>query len=146
MAKKKQRIPHKYFPWIDARKKFKLSDAHIQMARELGLSPKNFGKYSNNKDQPWKLPLPEFIEALYQKRFKKQFPDQVMTLEQMAAEHVAKREARKVAIAAGLIDESAPDDPDMMDDESPAEADSKSADSESADSIGSNESGEPDLR
>ncbi len=99
MAKKKQRIPHKYFPWIDARKKFRLSDAHIQMARELGLSPKNFPKYANTKDQPWKLPLPEFIESLYVKQFKREFPEQVMTLEQMAAEHVARREARKAAKA-----------------------------------------------
>ena len=116
------------------------------MARELGLSPKNFGKYSNTKDQPWKLPLPEFIEELYQKRFKKQFPDQVLTLEQMAAEHVAKREARKAAIAAGLIDESAPVDPDMMDEESPAESDNDSADSIGPESIDPGETGEPDLR
>jgi hypothetical protein len=117
VAKKKQRIPHKYLPWIDARKKFRLSDAHIQMARELGLSPKNFGKYANTKDQPWKLPLPDFIESLYQKRFKKQFPDKVVTIEQMAAEHVAKREAQKAARAAGLDDESDSDTPEMNEDD-----------------------------
>jgi hypothetical protein len=39
MAKKK--IPTKYLPWIEARKRFHLSDAHIQMARELGLNPNN---------------------------------------------------------------------------------------------------------
>ena len=95
MAKKKTRIPHKFQPWIDARKKFKLSDAHIQMARELGLSPKRFGKYADRKDQPWKLPLKEFIESLYEKQFKKLCPDEIKSIEQMAAEHVAKREARK---------------------------------------------------
>ncbi len=116
------------------------------MARELGLSPKNFGKYSNTKDQPWKLPLPEFIEALYQKRFKKQFPDQVLTLEQMAGEHVAKREARKAAIAAGLIDESSPEDPEMMDEEPLSDADIALGDSTSPDESGPDESSEPDLR
>ena len=99
MAKKK-RIPHKFQPWIDARKNFKLSDAHIQMARELGLSPKRFGKYADRKDQPWKLPLKEFIEALYEKQFKKSGPDKVMTIEEMAAEHVARRESKKAAKAA----------------------------------------------
>ena len=99
MAKKK-RIPHKFQPWIDARKNFKLSDAHIQMARELGLSPKRFGKYADRKDQPWKLPLKEFIESLYEKQFKKPAPDKVMTIEEMAAEHVARREAKKAAKAA----------------------------------------------
>ena len=59
MAKK---IPEKYQQWIEARKRFHLSDAHIQMARELGLSPKKFGGLVNTRQEPWKLPLPEFIE------------------------------------------------------------------------------------
>ena len=93
---KKPRIPHKFHPWIDVRKKFRLSDIHIQMARELGLSPKRFAKYADRKDQPWKLPLTEFIEALYQKQFGKSHPDEVQSIEQIAAAHVAKREARKL--------------------------------------------------
>ncbi|MGB0596221.1 MAG: hypothetical protein ACPGLY_06000 [Rubripirellula sp.] len=93
---KKQRIPHKFLPWIDARKKFRLSNAHIQMARELGLSPKRFGSYADRTNQPWKLPLPEFIEAQYQKQFGKQRPDEVLSMEEIAAAHVAKRAARKV--------------------------------------------------
>ncbi|MEE2936111.1 MAG: hypothetical protein VYA84_08955 [Planctomycetota bacterium] len=92
---KKQRIPHKFLPWIDARKKFRLSNAHIQMARELGLSPKRFGSYADRTNQPWKLPLPEFIEAQYQKQFGKQRPDEVLSMEEIAAAHVAKRAARK---------------------------------------------------
>jgi hypothetical protein len=96
---KKPRIPHKFLPWIDARKKFRLSDAHIQMARELGLSPKRFGSYADRKDQPWKLPLAEFIESLYEKQFKKTCPDEVQSIEEMAAAHVAKRAARKAAKA-----------------------------------------------
>ncbi|KAA1261542.1 hypothetical protein LF1_40920 [Rubripirellula obstinata] len=99
MAKKK-RIPHKFQPWIDARKNFKLSDAHIQMARELGLSPKRFGKYANRKEEPWKLPLKEFIETLYEKQFNRSGPEKVMTIEEMAAQHMAKREAKKAAKAA----------------------------------------------
>jgi hypothetical protein len=97
---KKKRIPHKFQPWIDARNNFKLSAAHIQMARELGLSPKRFGKYANRKEEPWKLPLKEFIETLYEKQFNRSGPEKVMTIEEMAAEHVAKREAKKAAKAA----------------------------------------------
>ena len=92
---KKNRIPHKFKRWIDARKKFHLSNAHIQMARELGMNPKRFGSQSNNKGQPWKLPLPEFIESLYEKKFGKRRPDVVRSMEEMAAQHVAKRAARK---------------------------------------------------
>ncbi len=92
---KKTRIPHKFHPWINARKQFRLSDAHIQMARELGLSPKRFSKYADRENQPWKLPLTEFIEAQYLKQFGKSRPDEVKTMEEIAAAHVAKRAERK---------------------------------------------------
>lgn len=66
--------------WIEAKKKFHLSDMHIQMARELGMNPKKFGSLANHKQEPWKVPLPEFIEELYLKRFKKEKPDVIMVL------------------------------------------------------------------
>ncbi|TWT83747.1 hypothetical protein CA13_52140 [Planctomycetes bacterium CA13] len=97
---KKNRIPHKFLPWIDVRKKFNLSHAHVQMARELGLNPKRFSSYANCKEQPWKLPLPQYIEALYEKSFGKNLPDNVLSIEQMAAHHLAKRKAKKAAKAA----------------------------------------------
>jgi hypothetical protein len=31
------------------------------MARELGMNPKKFGKIANEKQEPWKKPLPAFI-------------------------------------------------------------------------------------
>ncbi len=43
MAKKKK-IPDKLKIWIEARKRFRLSHEQIQMARELGMNPKGFGK------------------------------------------------------------------------------------------------------
>jgi hypothetical protein len=60
----KMKIPEKYQTWIDARKQFHLSHAHIQMAKELGMNPKKFGKLANHKQEPWKLPLPLFIEKI----------------------------------------------------------------------------------
>ena len=98
---RKARIPHKFLPWIDARKRFRLSDAQIQMARELGLSPKRFAEYADRQDQPWKLPLAEFIEALYEKQFGKARPDVLRTMEEIAAAHVEKRAERKAAKQAG---------------------------------------------
>lgn len=59
-----KKLPLKFLIWIEARKKFHLSNAQIQMARELGLNPKGFGKIANHKQEPWKLPLGEFIEEL----------------------------------------------------------------------------------
>lgn len=77
------KIPPKLQPWFDARRRFKLSDAEIQMARELGMNPKKFGSLATEKQQPWKLPLREFIAECYFKRFKRVLPEHVRTLEQV---------------------------------------------------------------
>jgi uncharacterized protein (DUF1697 family) len=44
------------------------------MARELGLNPGKLGKLSNHRQEPWKAPLPQFIEHLYLKRFGREQP------------------------------------------------------------------------
>lgn len=95
MAKKKK-IPDKFQVWIDARKKFHLSNVHIQMAREIGMNPKKFGKLDNHKQERWKAPLPQFIEKLYFKHFSKARPDTVKSIEQMVKEANRKREQRKL--------------------------------------------------
>ena len=82
-------------PWIQARRKHGLSHAHIQMARELGMNPKKFGKIDNHRQEPWKAPLPIFIESLYFKRFGRERPDVVRTIEEAAAWQRAKKAARK---------------------------------------------------
>lgn len=94
MAKQKQ-LSLKYQVWVNARKKHKLSHAHIQMARELGMNPKKFGKLDNHKQQPWKAPLPIFIEDLYFKRFGKDGPENVRSIEQMVKDKKKKQLERK---------------------------------------------------
>ena len=74
---KKNKVPAKYQIWIDARRRYHLSDVHIQMARELGMNPKKLGKISNEKQEPWKAPLPAFIEDIYLKRFGRSRPPDV---------------------------------------------------------------------
>ncbi|MFK5948672.1 MAG: hypothetical protein QM500_07885 [Methylococcales bacterium] len=91
---KKDFIPNKLKPWIEARKKYRLSHTQIQMARELGLNPKKFGSLGNTKQQ-WKLPLPEFIEEIYFKHFKKRAPERVRSIEQMVKDKATKKAERK---------------------------------------------------
>ncbi len=88
---KKGFIPNKLKPWLEARKKYRLSHAQIQMARELGLNPKKFGSLGITTQQPWKLPLSEFIEEIYYKRFKKRAPDHVRSIEQMVKDKARKK-------------------------------------------------------
>ncbi|MBN2011200.1 hypothetical protein JW960_17785 [candidate division KSB1 bacterium] len=90
-----QKIPDDLKKWIDARKRYHLSHAQVQMARELGMNPKKFGKLANHKQEPWKLPLPLFIEECYQKRFKKAKPDKVISIEERAKEINRKRAERR---------------------------------------------------
>jgi hypothetical protein len=77
-----KRIPDHLQVWVDARKRFHLSHAQIQMARELGLNPKKLGKLANEDQEPWKVPLPQFIESLYRKRFRRDRPAEVMSIEE----------------------------------------------------------------
>jgi hypothetical protein len=95
MAKRKKNLSPKYQPWGDARKRFHHSHALIQMARELGMNPKKLGGKANHKQEPWKLPLSEFIEQLYFKRFGKTRPDNVRSIEQMVQDTERKRAGRK---------------------------------------------------
>ena len=65
------------------------------MARELGMNPRKFGSLANHKQEPWKLHLPDFIEELYYKRFKKDRPETVRSIEQMVKDQNRKKEERK---------------------------------------------------
>ena len=93
---KKKRISEKYQVWIDVRKRYRLSDVHIQMVRELGMNPKKFGKIANEKQEPWKAPLPAFIEGIYFKRFGRERPVDVKSVEEVwRAKEKKKEEQRK---------------------------------------------------
>jgi hypothetical protein len=94
MAKQKK-LPLKLQAWVDARKRFHLSHAHVQMARELGMNPKKLGGKANHRQEPWKVPLPQYIEELYLKRFRKERPDNVCSIEQMVEDKQRKQAERK---------------------------------------------------
>jgi hypothetical protein len=81
--------------WIEARKRFHLSHAQVQMARELGMNPRTLGSLDNHKQERWKAPLPIFIEQLYRKRFGKPQPDHVTSIEERAKEIAEKKAQRR---------------------------------------------------
>jgi|SRR5215510_9397212 len=93
MAKKHTAIPQKLQPWLEARTQYRLTHAQIQMARELGMNPRKFGSLANHRQEPWKVPLPQFIEDCYRKRFGKSQPADLRSIE----ERVAAQAARRVA-------------------------------------------------
>jgi hypothetical protein len=95
----KAKIPPDLQVWIDAHERYRLSHAQIQMARELGMNVEKFGGLANHRQEPWKAPLPNFIEELYERRFGKSAPDRVITIEERAKEIAAKKAARRDARA-----------------------------------------------
>lgn len=81
--------------WLTAQKRHHLSDKQVQMVRELGLNPDKLGKIDNHKQEPWKTPLPQFIEEIYFKRFKKDTPEIVKPLKQILKELEIKKQKKK---------------------------------------------------
>ena len=96
MPKKKNLNP-KMQVWIDARKRHHLSHAQIQMARELGLNPKKFGKMDNRDQEPWKMPLGQYLEHLYFKNFRKERPDVVLSIEKKVRSQKEKKARKRQA-------------------------------------------------
>ena len=94
---KKKKPNQKLQVWIDARKRHRLSHAQVQMARELGMNPKKLGKKDNHDQEPWKMPLREYIEHLYFKRFGKERPDVVHSIEEKVRLEEAKKAQRREA-------------------------------------------------
>src|SRR4051795_10179275 len=91
------KLPTKLQDWAEARKRHRLSHAHVQMARELGMNPRKLGKIDNHRQEPWKAPLPLFIEGLYFKRFGRERPEVVRPLEERATLQKAKKVEKKAA-------------------------------------------------
>jgi hypothetical protein len=93
--RKHQAVPPALQTWIQARSRHHLSHAHVQMARELGMNPKRMGSIDNHDQEPWKAPLPQFIEDLYLKRFGRERPEVVVTIEQRARELEEKKRQKR---------------------------------------------------
>lgn len=94
----KQNSPERLEAWIVARKRYRLSHAHVQMARELHMNPKKLGGIANHDQEPWKAPLPIFIEECYLKRFGRERPQVVTRVEDLLSQQ-EKEKKRKKALA-----------------------------------------------
>jgi hypothetical protein len=72
MAKKKKQPKNKRDRlWIEAKRRCRLNDNDIQIAKELGLNPRSLIKNIPSKTEQWKLPVKDWIHQMYQKRQEK---------------------------------------------------------------------------
>ncbi len=67
------------------------------MARELGMNPTKLGKLDNHNQEPWKMPLRQYIEHLYLKRFSKERPDVVLSIEERTRRDEEKKGRKRDA-------------------------------------------------
>jgi hypothetical protein len=86
--------------WRETQRRYRLSDKHINMAIELNLNPRKLGKLVPNRSQAWKRPLPEFIEEIYFRQFKRPAPKKIVSLgaweANLKAAKARKKETRKL--------------------------------------------------
>jgi hypothetical protein len=57
--------------WAEAKKRCCLNQNDIQMAKELGMTPKSLLKNIPSTTQQWKAPVKVWINDLYEKKFGK---------------------------------------------------------------------------
>jgi len=54
--------------WAEAKKKCRLNNETLQMAKEMGLNPRSLIKNIPNKSEQWKSPVSDWLQDMYEKR------------------------------------------------------------------------------
>lgn len=62
--------------WQEAKKKCRLNNEDIKIAKELGLNPKSLIKNIPNKNEQWKAPVSVWIREIYEERRSKSLQKQ----------------------------------------------------------------------
>jgi len=57
--------------WQEAKKKCRLNNEDIELAKRLGLNPRSLIKNIPNKSEPWKAPIKVWLHEIDAKRQKK---------------------------------------------------------------------------
>jgi hypothetical protein len=55
--------------WKAAKKRCRLNDEEVRMAKELGIGPRSLIKNIPSPSKRWKLPVKEWVRNLYSKKF-----------------------------------------------------------------------------
>jgi sirohydrochlorin ferrochelatase len=97
MTKRTNALAPKLQAWVQARERHRLSHAQVQMARELGMNPTKLGSIDNHRQERWKAPLPQHIEHLYLRRFGRDRPEVVVSIEERARQLQHNKAERKAA-------------------------------------------------
>ena len=64
-------MPYSDEMWRDAKRKCRLNDEDIALAKRLGLNPRSLIKNIPSKSEPWKAPVRDWLREIDAKRQKK---------------------------------------------------------------------------
>ena len=66
-----ERMAYSEQMWQEAKKRCRLNNEDIALAKRLGLNPRSLIKNIPNKSEPWKAPVKEWLHEIDEKRQKK---------------------------------------------------------------------------
>lgn len=55
--------------WAEAKRRCRLNENDIMMAKKLGLTPKSLIKNIPSKNEQWKSPVKQWVRELYAKKY-----------------------------------------------------------------------------
>lgn len=64
-------MAHNEKQWQEAKKRCRLNDDDIKLAKQMGLNPKSLIRNIPNKNEMWKLPVKQWIHNMYEERKEK---------------------------------------------------------------------------
>ena len=64
-------MAHNEKQWQEAKKRCRLNDDDIKLAKQMGLNPKSLIRNIPNKNEMWKLPVNQWIHNMYEERKEK---------------------------------------------------------------------------
>ena len=64
-------MAYKQETWDEAKKKCRLGEEEVRMAKEMGLNPKSLIKNIPSKKEMWKAPVKDWIRDMYEDRRRK---------------------------------------------------------------------------
>ncbi|MEK5382388.1 hypothetical protein [Niallia sp. FSL W8-0635] len=70
--------------WEEAKKRCRLNNIEIQMAKELGMTPKVLIRNIPAPNQQWKAPVKVWIRELYEEKFDKDLTETPILLKKLA--------------------------------------------------------------
>ena len=68
---KKKKSSNRKADWAEAKRRCRLSEEELRMAKELGFAPRSLIKNIPSPSQPWKSSVRDWVRGLYEKKMLK---------------------------------------------------------------------------